>query len=159
MRKNQRRRLLAGSAATTVLFALLGGILLYNTDSIPEECADMSAIHYVEQQSSVSKFLKDIDCEEYDKGGNCVEDESRAWTPHDTPLELWGYNNVYLNENGTILPYNKARKYPDYFPGGGGGIRDRNKILDAKVCNVDEPHILLIMSIVLAGFVTVRWCR
>jgi hypothetical protein len=162
--RSRRKRLVIG-ATGVVLVSVLGGVLLlhHTPEPVPEECAD---IRYVSTQHSArpaSTLLKDIECDEYTKGGTCVEWEPYStlppeWTPYTMPYDVWGYNPAYPEYQGYVQPYTRARRPAPWLQGfpGGGGIGDRDRVVE-KCTEVPEPSILLVLALSLLGLITVRW--
>lgn len=161
----RRKRLVIGATAVT-LTSILGGLLLLQQtpEPQPEACADF---RYVDAQHSArpaSTLLKDLECDEYTKGGTCVEWEPYStmppeWTPYSMPPEVWGYNPSYPEAQGDVLPYTRARRPAPWLQGfpGSGGMGER--VIEGKIpcSNVPEPITLLAMGLGLLGLIAVRW--
>lgn len=150
MRSN-RKRTLAGLGATITLASIIAFLLMAEKPGDePEVCGSNIILDDdVYPVSQVHDFYDPL-CDEYDKGGNCVE-IVKEWQPYSLPYSIWGYvpDMTYAPPTGQK---NRANHYsPNY--GGGGSLRSN---VDSGSCEVQEPSVIWIALLGLVGLVAVR---
>ena len=162
--RSQRKRTLVGVGATLTLSAVIAFLLMAEKPgSEPVACGGDIILAADVHPVSLGREFHDPLCEEYDKGGACVE-VVPEWQPYSLPFTVWGYvpQIVTPKPSVPVTPSSNYRPAPRTFEGWGGNPRIRvttppGSTPGDKVCDVPEPSIFWLVGLALAGLVSVRW--